>query len=236
MNLLSFCLPHFRPSVYFSLCALALLTPLKAENTNEGSPLLRIICVTAFAGNDECVLATKDEQGSWQEHRTVSLRTSFITEWIKSPHGDLHLCVREDGKLVSKCEFTYPKDSSRALLVLLPGEKLDEYKSRLIDTTKKGFGKGETLVLNSSSTPCEVMLGEKSVEAKPGEYSVQKPALEENGMFRTLVTYKDDSGETVTCDDRYVRSNAESRDLMVIVADTKMGIRVVTLSDFGPFE
>ena len=231
--------PLFQPIRYPALCllgAFASLSPVKAESQAGRTASLRILCVTVLPGIEEHVLGSANEDGELEEHGTVSLRSSFITEWLEIPKGDLQLCVREDGKLIPKCDFNYPKTSSHALLLLLPGEDEGQYMARVIDTTGQAFRKGEIMVINSSEKPVEVTLGEKRVEAKAGEHSVHKPTAAENGMFRRLVAYTDESGATVTVDDRYIQYDQTSREFLILIADPKAGIRVISMPHFGVFE
>jgi len=219
-----------------SLLALALLSPINAKDHDKNTPMLRIICVTTLPGHEDYVFASMGEDDVFNEHKTVPLRSSLITEWLEMPHGELHICVREEGKLISKGNFNYPENSRRALLALLPGADKDEFKPVLIDIAELEFEKGEIMVVNSSEKSAEVMLGENRVEVEPGDHSVQEPTLDESEMFRSLVTYTDDAGETVTCSDRYVRSNKSSRDFVFLLTDARTGIRTLTMSDFGSYE
>lgn len=236
MNPSSAFLLHFRPVVLFAICIFGFALPLQSKQEQAKTPMLRVVCVTALSGTEEYVVASRDKKGAWQEHQTLKLRSAFITPWLAVPRGELYLCVREARQLVSKCSFTYPEGVSRALLVLLPVADKDAYQAKVIDTAKQEFGKGGILVVNSSSIPGEVMLGKTRVETKPGEATVHKPSLEENGMFRLLVTYKDESGKVVTCHDSYLRGNDAGRDFLFLLPDPQLGLRVVTLPDFGPFE
>lgn len=236
MNTITLLLRDFRPVILLVMCTIGFSSPVHAREKTDKSPMLRIVCVDALAGQDDYILASQDKRGKWKEHQNVKLRSSLITPWLAVPREELNLCAREDGKMVSKCTFTYPKGARRVLLVLLPGENKDEYKPEVIDTSKQSFGKGEILVINSSSMEGEVMLGETKVEAKPGESSVHKPSLDDKGMFRMLVTYTTESGSVETCSDNYLPGNETGRDFLFLIPDPQQGLRVSSLPDFGPFE
>ena len=57
-----------------------------------------------------------------------------------------------------------------------------------------------------------------------------------DGMFRKLVAFKDRSGKQVICYDRYLPLNPDSRDLILLLPDATLGLRVVSFAEFGPFE
>lgn len=237
MNLTSL-LPRFP----FPILALALFSPvmlplLPAKSKDAGSPMIRIVCIDALAGTDEYILAKQEAEGKWKELQAIKLRSSFLTPWLPTSTGELHLCRREEGKLASMCSFSLPEKTRRALLVLMPKEK-DEvgYKPHVLDTSGKNFGKGDVCVINASSMSATVMLGETKIESEPDGSSIGKPALEENGMYRLLVTYEDESENIQTCRDNYLPGNESGRDFLILLPDAQAGLRVVSLTDFGPFE
>ena len=55
-------------------------------------------------------------------------------------------------------------------------------------------------------------------------------------MFRMLAAYETAEKKTVVCYDRYVPFNEHSRDILFLFSDKKLGIRVFSLAEFGPYE
>lgn len=205
------------------------------EKAKKG-PTLRIVCVSCLTEDQELVLASRDEKGNWHEYGTVKLRSSFLTEWLPAATGGLHLAVRGPDGLVSKCAFTYPEGAPRAIVVLLPDTAKQIYRADVIDPAKLAFAKGSTLLVNYSSMIGVVMLGKNRGEAKSGQRQIMKPAPGPDGMFRMLVAYQGEDGKLVPCYDRYVPNNPEARDFLLLFPDPTMGLRVYSLSEFGPFD
>jgi len=202
----------------------------------EAKPQLRIVCVTSLSEDQEVILASRDEKGAWQEYGTVKLRSSLITDWLPAHTGELHLAVRAGGELQSICRFIYPDGSKRALAVLLPAPLKKTYRADVIDTAKLKFVKGSALVLNYSPLNGLVMLGTTKTQVKPGERSIVKPKPEANGMYRMLVAYADEQKQLVPCYDRYVASNDDARDLIFLLPYPTLGLKIFSLSEYGPFE
>lgn len=202
----------------------------------EGGPKLRIVCVSSLSEDHEVVLASKDEKGAWQEYGSVKLRSPFITEWLPAKSGELHLAQRGSKELISICRFTYPADTRRVLLALLPQKEKNNYLADVLNPDKLKLAQGSTLLVNYSSTPASVMLGTRRTNMKPGERAVVKPVPESNGMFRMLVGFADKSDELVVCYDRYVPHSEESRDMLMLFPDPVLGLRVFSLAEFGPYE
>ena len=195
-----------------------------------------MICVSSLEENQELVLASKDEEGNWREYGSVKLRSTFISDWLPAATGPLHLATRGAEGLVSKCTFKYPEGTRRAILVLLPDVAKQRYQGDVIDPTKLDFAKGSTLLVNYSSTPGIAALGTNRGNAKPGERVVMKPKPGADGMYRMLVAYQDPKGALVPCYDRYIPHNVDSRDFLLLFPDPVAGLKVFSLSEFGPFE
>lgn len=202
----------------------------------DTGPKLRIVCVSSLSEDHEVVLASRDEKGAWLELGTVKLRSPLITEWLPAKSGELHLAQRGPDELVSICRFTYPSETRRALLVLLPQNEKKSYLADVVDPEKLKFAQGSTLLVNYSPTPASVMLGTRRSNVKPGERAVVKPEPESNGMFRMLVGFAGKTNEPVVCYDRYVPYSDESRDMLMLFPDPALGLRVFSLSEFGPYE
>ncbi len=80
------------------------------------------------------------------------------------------------------------------------------------------------------------LVGSDRKSLPPGERLIAKPAAEANGMFRMLVGYSDQEKKLIPCYDRYIPYNPDSRDILLFFPDATTGMRVYSLSEFGPFE
>jgi hypothetical protein len=234
---------HFKQSgrtASLLLCGLLIAIHVPAHGQSaekeDSGPKLRIVCVSSLSEEHEVVLASRDEKGAWLEYGTVKLRSPLITEWLPAKPGELHLAQRSTNELVSICRFTYPADTRRALLVLLPQNERKSYLADVINPDKLKFAQGSTLLVNYSSTSASIMLGTRRANMKPGERAVVKPEPESNGMFRMLVGFAGKSDEPVVCYDRYVPYSNESRDMLMLFPDPVLGLRVFSLAEFGPYE
>lgn len=223
-------------------CALALFVPKShAEpetppEPKKTGPLLRILCVAGLVEDEELSLASQDEKGNRHEFSKVKLRSSFISDWLPAATGSLDLFKQEGDAMVSKCHFNFPEGATRVILVLLPNKQKQTYQADVIDPSKLRFAKGSSLLINYSPLPGSVMLGSQRVTVKSGERIVSKPVAEANGMFRMLVAYADQENKVVPCYDRYLPYNPESRDFLLLFPDPTAGLRVYSLSEFGPYE
>lgn len=232
----------FRPILWLSALFGALLLPAlgqapdpKADDKKK-QPHVRFICVSALAEDQKVILASRNEVGKWQELGPLVLRSSFITEWMPAKPGELHLTVREGGNLKSIARFTYPADCRRAMAVLLsdPGKKL--FDTFVVDPEKSGLGKGSVLAVNLSKQPGMLLLGTTKVAVPSGQRVVAKPTLEANGMYRMLVAYQDTGNKPVPCYDRYLPGNPDSRDMLFLLPDKKVGLKVFNLPIFGELD
>jgi hypothetical protein len=210
--------------------------PAAQVNEEEKQSLVRLVCVSSLKEDQEVVLATKNEKGEWAEFGEAVLRSPFITDWLPVKAGQIKLAIREAESLKEIASFTYPAATSRAIVVLLPDTENGRYLTHVFDPSKLGFKKGTTLAVNYSKLNGAVALGSAKVILKPGENKVIKPQAEANGMFRMLAAYETPEKETVVCYDRYIPLNEQSRDILLLFPDKTLGLRVFSLSDFGPFE
>lgn len=231
-----------QPFVKISAILLGLLTFAVAQTDpapsakKESKPQLRVICVSSLSEDQETILASRDEEGNWQELGSFKLRSSFISGWMPANPGELHLALRGAGGLKSICRFTYPDGATRALVVLLPNPVKKGYSADVINPGKLKFTKGSTLMVNYSSIHGAVVLGSVKTRIKPGERLIVKPKPDANGMYRMMAAYSDTKNELVPCYDRYVSSNQEARDIILLLPDPAAGLKVFSLSEFGPFE
>lgn len=233
---------HSNPLLNLALILLGSLS-FAASETNptpsdhkETKPQLRFVCVSSQTEDQEVVLASRDENGGWQEHGAIKLRSSLISEWLPARAGELHLALRSGGELQSICRFTYPEGARRALVVLLNDPLKKTYTADVIDPGKLKFIKGATLLVNYSALPGAVVLGSFKTRINPGERMIIKPEPDTNGMYRMMVAYADETKELVPCYDRYVSSNNEARDILLLLPDATLGLKVFSLSEFGPFD
>lgn len=229
------------PLLKFAILLFGLLLPAMGQEPanpkeKEAKPQLRIVCVTGLSEDQEVILASRDEQGNWQEYGTIKLRSSLITDWLPAHTGELHLALREAEQLKSIGHFTYPQGAKRALAVLFADSAKNTYRADVIDPGKLKFTKGSALLVNYSSLNGAVVLGSLKTRVKPGERLVVKPIPEANGMYRMMVAYASTEKELVPCYDRYVSTNPDSRDIIFLLPDQTLGLKVFSLSEFGPFE
>ncbi len=112
----------------------------------ESKPLLRIFCVRSLVENQKVIIASKMEKGKWKEHKEISLRSPFITDWIEISQGVFHLTKRQGETLVSLGSFTISPKMKCAILVLRPRPNNKSYVINLVDPTQLDFRSGKALV------------------------------------------------------------------------------------------
>lgn len=196
---------------------------------------IRVVLPVAPKGQAECVLATKDDIGGWRSQEELDVRPSFVSDWIKLPREEIGFCIREEKKLVTVSSFTVPKNMNRALVVLSPSQEEGRFAAHVIDAKKAKFGKGELLLVNASKVTCDVKMGQKETKTPPGKTQVVEPAADSNGMFQLRVSH-DNDGNEVVCHDRFVPADENARGYVLMIHDPQMVVRVVTISEFGPFD
>lgn len=237
-------LAYFRllAPISFTVLIAAVLLPASGQepdtkaNERKKQPLVRFVCVSALVEDQEIVLASRDEGGKWLELGALMLRSAFITNWIPSKPGELHLTVREGETLKSIGRFTFPDDSRRTLAVLLPDLERGIYNIFVVDPEKIGFGKGSVLAVNLSKQTGILLLGTTKVAITSGKQIVAKPGLESNGMYRMLLGYQDSGDKIVPCYDRYLQGNPDSRDMLFLLPDKSLGLKVFSLPMFGDLD
>jgi hypothetical protein len=199
----------------------------------KSKPQLRLVCVTSLAEEQEIVLASSDEKGALVELGTVALRPSFVSDWLPAKVGDLHLALREEKALKSIGHFQYPADTARALVVLIANVEKNTYEATLVDPEKTGFIKGSVLILNFSPRSGLVSLGAKENKVEAGQQVLAKPTLDGNGMHPVVASYLDADANPVSCYDRLVSGNPNSRNMLFLLPDEATGLRVLSLTIFG---
>jgi hypothetical protein len=216
---------------------LGLLLPAFGKDGGaKGGPLLRFICVSSLAEDQEVVLASRNDGGEWQEHGATTLRSSSITDWLPAKVGELHLAVRDDKGLKSVCHFTYPAGARHALVVLNANEGKDAYETRVVDPESEGFVKGSILTLNMSPITGLMRFGPDEHKVEAGRQLVVKPVLEDSGMFRLTASRLDAEGKPVLCHDRFVSGKPDSRGIVFLLPHPSRGLRVMSLPLLGSFD
>jgi hypothetical protein len=155
---------------------------------------------------------------------------------LPSQAGELHLAVREDGTLRSICEFTQPAATRRALAVLIADPEQNSYDAQLIDPEKTKFVEGSVLICNFSEHPGLVYLGPTEEKVEAGQQKAVKPTLEDNGTYRMMVSYLDAEGETIETYDRQATGDPKSREMLFLLPDQTLGLRVLGLPYFGSID
>lgn len=199
----------------------------------ESAPKLRLIFLSSLIENDGLVIATPGKEGEWIEHGELKARSSFISEWIEVRAGELHLARRTPEGLDSKGRFVFPQGARSALAVVVSDPDTQTYRGRVIDPAKHRFELGSCLLMNLSEKKAMVVLGKTRITVEAGAMQVTKATPEENGMYRMMVGYNDTEDELIVCYDRYVADNPKSRDFLFLISDSSLGLRVLSLPEFG---
>lgn len=231
----------FPPALSALLLAATILGAAAQGNPAEkkkdsDKPKVRLICVASHSEDQEIVLATKSEEGEWTELAEAKLKSPLITAWLPARPGRMRIAVREAEGLAEIGAFNYPAAAKRAVVVVFPHTEKGKYRAEVFDPAKLGFVKGTTLVINYSRLQGAIALGSQKATVKPGESQVLKARPDANGMFRMLAAYEDEKKKPVVCYDRYIPVNEDSRDILFLLPDPTLGLRVFSLSEFGPFE
>ena len=230
---------QFRSLLNSAFLFLALLIPAMGQQDGaqpeekKDQAKLRLICISSLEADQEVTLASRNEKGEWLELGKVGIRPSFISDWLPAKPGELHLTLPGNDGPKSICRFNYPADARRALIVLIADPQKKVYRAGVFDPAKLKFAKGSVLAINFSSRPGILVLGSKKVSLAAGGQSVIVPALEQNGMYRMLVAYEDADRKPVPCYDRYVQGNPDSRDLLFLIPEQSVGLKVFSLPIFG---
>jgi len=225
-----------------ALLVLGLLAPAMGQqqepamNGKKDQPKLRLICISAIQPDQEVLLASRNDKGEWTELGKTGLRASFISDWLPANAGELHLTVPGSDGPRSICHFSYPPAARHALVLLVADPAKKVYSAGVLDPVKMDFAKGSVLAVNFGKQPGMLVFGSKKIKLEPGGKTVVKPALEKNGMYRMLVAYEDAGNKIVPCYDRYIQGNPDSRDLLFLIPDQKLGLKVFSLPIFGEFD
>ncbi len=231
-----------RSFLTFSALFLAFVSPVLGQKSGSKSderkskPQLRVICATSLAEEQEIVLASSDENGALVELGTVTLKPSLVSENLPAKVGDLHVALREGTTLKSIGHFQYPADATHALVVLIANQEKKTYEATVVDPEKAGFIKGSVLIINLSPRNGVVSLSSKENKVEAGQQVLAKPTLDGNGMYPVAVSYLDADANAVSCYDRLVSGNPNSRNMLLLLPDDTVGLNVLSLTLFGEIE
>jgi hypothetical protein len=208
-----------------------------ADEKKKGT-MVRIFCVESLskAEEDEVILATKTEDEKWTEHGKVTLRSPFITSWVRVPRGTTFLVKKEGDKYKSFGSFLLPEQSDRSIVILFPDKSKNTYRTQVLDPGNLGFQKGKALIVNYGKVPAMVIMGKTKLTVNPGQQVVEKIDAGPDGMFPMLVGYLDKDQKIVACYDKQVSANPKTRRFILLFPDQVTGLRAMSLSEFGPFE
>ena len=217
----------------FFLCLGARTTP--AQETDAG-PMVRLICVGGLGEAVEVVLATKSENGKWKEVAKTEHREPMVSNWLPSQHGEIHILRNKNGQPESICHFIHEEGIRRAVVILTADEETKTCRAVVVDPEKAGFKAGTTVILNASKITGTVSLGTETVTVEAGKHVVAKPAPDENGGYRVMVQSPGEGDAKQVCYDRFATGNPNSRNIIVLLPDPSVTLRVTSLSEFGPFD
>lgn len=228
-----------RSFLTFSALVLAFLLPALGQQSGSKSdektskPQLRIICATSLAEKQKIVLASSDEKGALVELGTATLRPSLVSDWLPAKVGELHLALREEKTLKSIGHFQYPADTTRALVVLNANVEKKTYEATVVHLEKTGFIKGSVLIINFSPRNGLVSISSKENKIEAGQQVLAKPTLDGNGMYPVVAAYLDADANPVSCYDRLVSGNPNALNMLLLLPDDAVGLRVLSLTIFG---
>jgi hypothetical protein len=211
--------------------------PETAPAEKKEGVMVRMVCIQSLTGKEEeAVLATKTEDGKWMEHGAVTLRSPFITPWLRVPRGTTHLVRKNRGETVSLGSFLIPQNSKSSIVLLFPDTGKNIYRTQVIDPGNLGFQKGKVLIVNYGSIPAMLQMGKTSLTVNPGKQVVETINTDKDGMYRLMIAHMDKDQKIVPCYDRFVSSDPQTRKFILLFPDPKSGLRAMSLSEFGPFE
>lgn len=203
---------------------------------DETKPMLRIICANSLNEHHKIAIASKTEGGEWKELANTELRSPLVSDWLPAQAGELHLAEMKDGKMNSIGHFTYPAGASRVLVALTANKKDGTYTVHTFDPGKEGHIKGALLILNLSPHNASVTLGLDKHAIAAGKHLAAKPTPDKNGGYRLMVSYSGADGTEQLCYDRLAITSPNARNILFLLPEESVGLRVLTLSEFGPFE
>lgn len=202
-------------------------------------PVARILSVQTFSKAEEdekLILATKTADDKWVEYGSVSLRSPFITSWFRVARGTTHLVKKQGDNYQSFGTFIIPEQSERFIVILIPDLSKNLYRTHVLDPQNLEFRKGKALFVNYAKIPAIVVMGKSKLSVKPGQQVVEPIVTDADGMYPLAIGYMNESQKFVPCYDKRVSSNRETRKFILLFPDQDIGLRAISLSEFGPFE
>lgn len=209
---------------------------IQFAQADETKPMLRIICASALSEQHKIVIASKNENGKWKELANTELRSAMVSGWLPAKAGELHLVEKKDGEMKSIAHFTYPEGASRAMVALISNPKDNTYTTHALNPEKESYIKGASLILNLSTHTANITLGTDKLVLEAGKDLTAKPTTDENGGYRLMVSYTGSDGVEQLCYDRMAIPSPNARNILFLLPDETVSLRVLTLSEFGPFE
>lgn len=204
--------------------------------TTESTPMVRLICAGGLGEAQEVVLATKSENAGWKEVAKTELRDPMVSNWLPSQYGEIHLLRQKNGKAESFGHFTHAEGIRRAVVILTANEEAKICRAVVLDPEKLGFKEGTTVIINASKMTGTATLGTETVTVEAGKNLLAKPAPDETGGYRVMVESPGAQGTKQVCYDRYTTGIPNARNIIVLLPDPNVTLRVTSLSEFGPFE
>lgn len=89
-----------RPLLFSAAVLFGWLASLASQSVHaqaekpESKPQIRIICVASLSEDQNVVLASRNQEGKWQEYGELKLRSPFLSAWTPVHAGELHLTLR----------------------------------------------------------------------------------------------------------------------------------------------
>lgn len=199
-------------------------------------PMLRLVFASGPVEAQQVVLASKIGDGKWKSLAGTDLRGSMVSDWLPSIQGEIDILLKQNGKPESICQFTHPAGVRRALVVLSANQDEKSYSAHVIDPEKEGFSVGSTVIINTSELTGTVTLGTETLTVEAGKQIVAKPVADADGGYSVMVHYSGEQDAKQLCYDRRAIANLKSRSIIVLIPDPSLKLRVISLSEFGPFE
>jgi hypothetical protein len=206
------------------------------SRADEAKPMLRVVCATALSEHHKIVIASRDEDGKWKSISKVELNSAIVSDWLPAEAGTLHIAEKKDREMKSIGHFTYPEGTNRATVTLIANKEKKIYDTHAFNPEKEGFVKGASLILNLSKHTANVRLGTGKLVIEAAKHLATKPTTDENGGYHMIVSYPDANGAEQLCCDRMAITSPNARNIVFLLPDEAVGLRVMTLSEFGPFE
>lgn len=238
----------------------------RSAPADDNTVMLRIVCLRAPADGHELTLAWRDEDGEGHVLGTVSLRSEFISEWMTVRAGEVHLMRANAEDLTSVGLIDVPANARRVVALLfweqheqtpeeafhneaVKGENAADgqdvegqahedgaYLAEVVNPAEKNAVPGKVVTVNLGPDPLVVVLGGDKHTVEPGDVLAETPVPSEGNMYQRQVFRQDPEGHLEALYDRYVATRGDAREWMGIVPHSTLGIEILSITEFGPFE